>query len=253
MVQDSNNSRVSFLICGTQKGGTTALDTYLRRHHQLQLASTKEVHFFDTDDFFSDPQPDYAWYHSHFNNTSSTTLSGESTPIYMYWQAAAERIYRYNPSMKIILLLRNPIDRAYSHWNMELQRNAENLSFYEALVSESSRCASSDGKQHRVYSYVDRGFYTRQIARLCSYFPDSNIHITKSEFLLHQPRECLHAICSFLGIAPLEDTSPIRAHSLAYSQPMQDKERIFLHSAFAEEIRSLERMLNWNCDSWLDG
>jgi hypothetical protein len=170
----------------------------------------------------------------------------------MYWKPAAERIYHYNPSMKIILLLRNPIDRAYSHWNMELRRNSENLAFYDALMSEGGRCASADGKQHRVYSYTDRGFYTKQIASLRSYFPESNIHIAKSEFLLHQPRECLNSICCFLGIAPLENTTPLRAHSLPYTQPMQAKERIFLRSVFSEEIQSLEQMLQWDCSAWLN-
>jgi len=249
----STSSCVDFLICGTQKGGTTALDAYLRRHHELQLAVTKEVHYFDKDDLFAGSQSDHAWYHSHFQGNSSGTLWGESTPIYMYWKAAAERIYRYNSSMKIILLLRNPIDRAYSHWNMERRRGAENLSFYDALMSEGSRCAGSDGKQHRVYSYVDRGFYTKQIARLRSFFPNSSIHVAKSECLLHQPEECLNSICSFLGVSRLEDTSPIRAHSLEYSQPMQARDRIYLRSVFAEEIHSLEQLLNWDCKPWLKG
>jgi hypothetical protein len=252
MVLNADDPHVSFLICGTQKGGTTALDAYLRRHDQLQLATTKEVHYFDTDELFSDAQPNHAWYHSHFQSDSRRAVWGESTPIYMYWKPAAERIYHYNPSMKIILLLRNPIDRAYSHWNMELRRNSENLAFYDALMSEGGRCASADGKQHRVYSYTDRGFYTKQIASLRSYFLESNIHIAKSEFLLHQPRECLNSICSFLGIAPLENTTPLRAHSLPYTQPMQAKERIFLRSVFSEEIQSLEQMLQWDCSAWLN-
>jgi hypothetical protein len=252
MVLDTDGPRVNFLVCGTQKGGTTALDAYLRRHNQLHLAATKEVHYFDSDEFFADSQTNHSWYHSHFNYDNSMRLWGESTPIYMYWEPAAERIHKYNPSMKIILLLRNPIDRAYSHWNMEVRRGCDNLSFYDALINEASRCARTDGKQHRTFSYMDRGFYTKQITRLRTHFSDLNLHITKSDDLLIRPRECLHSICSFLEVAPLEDTSPLRAHQLPYSDQMKTKERIFLRSRFTEEIKALEQMLNWDCSGWLD-
>ena len=252
MIQDLAGARVGFLICGTQKGGTTALDAYLRRHHQIQLAVKKEVHFFDKDEFFSGPQLDYGWYHSHFHDAAGKVLRGESTPIYMYWKAAAERIYHYNPLIKIIILLRNPIERAYSHWNMEFRRGNEDLSFYDALISEADRCVSPEGKQHRIYSYVDRGFYTKQITRLRAYFPDSNILILKSDFLLHQPSECLHSICAFLKVSPLEDTSEVCAHSLPYSQQMEARERLYLSSVFTKEIHLLEQMLNWDCNSWIN-
>lgn len=243
---------VNFLIGGTQKGGTTALDTYLRRHPQLQLANSKEVHFFDNDQYFTSAKPDYDWYHSHFCNLQSTAIRGESTPIYMYWKSSAERIHRYNAAMKIILLLRNPIERAYSHWNMEYQRGNETLPFYDAIVNEAARCSSSpDGRQHRVYSYVDRGFYSRQIKNLLSFFPSTSIHIVKSEFLRDQPDQCLKEICAFLGIPHLSNTSPLRAHQIGYPRPMEGREWSYLHSIFQDEINALAKMLGWDCQSWL--
>ena len=110
---------VNFLICGTQKGGTSALDAYLREHPEICMADKKEVHFFDNKKFFNKNKPDYSKYHSFFNPQSSHKLLGETTPIYMYWHDSPRRIWQYSPNMKIIVILRNPIDRAYSHWNME--------------------------------------------------------------------------------------------------------------------------------------
>ncbi|MGB7755383.1 MAG: hypothetical protein WBL23_04905, partial [Salinisphaera sp.] len=95
---------------------------------------------------------------------------GEATPIYMYWHDAPRRMWEYNPNMKLIVVLRNPIDRAFSHWNMEKSRNAESLSFWDAIQNEEPRCKEALPYQHRTYSYVDRGFYLEQLRRLWRYF-----------------------------------------------------------------------------------
>ena len=89
----------------------------------------------------------------------------------MYWNQAIERIYEYNPKIKLILILRNPINRAFSHWNMERDRNRENRSFWDSINEEKSRLLSSDYTQHRTFSYLDRGFYSIQIKKINKYFP----------------------------------------------------------------------------------
>ncbi len=242
---------VDFLICGAQKAGTTALHAYLQRHPDLYLPQQKEIHYFDTDDFFADEATDHEVYHAHFRSGNSGQRWGEATPIYMYWQPAPARIAAYNPSMRIIILLRNPIKRAYSHWNMELRRGLESLPFHEAILRENKRCQSNLGRQHRVYSYCDRGFYSKQISRLRQLFPDENMLILKSENLSEQPRQCLDKICEFLDVKPLADASPIRLHHLPYTEPMSSDARAYLHSIFDDEIRALETMLNWDCSLWL--
>jgi len=168
---------VDFVIGGTQKGGTTALDAYLREHPEICMATKqavsssrghpeirtagkKEVHFFDNEDYFSNGKPDYSKYHRRFNPEKAHQVLGEATPIYMYWNDSPRRIWEYNPKMKIIVLLRNPIDRAYSHWNMERLRNADTLFFWEAIKNENERCREALPLQHRVYSYISRGLYT---------------------------------------------------------------------------------------------
>ena len=115
--------RIDFLIAGTQKGGTTALDAYLRNHPEICMASVKEAHFFDNERYFQPKQSNYHEYHSLFKPQRSHRILGEATPIYMYWKSAPARIRQYNSRMKIIIILRNPIERAYSHWYMEQGRN----------------------------------------------------------------------------------------------------------------------------------
>ena len=241
---------VDFIICGAQKGGTTALDAYLREHPQICMANNKEVHFFDNESNFLKKDHDYSKYHSFFSPQKKHDVIGEATPIYMYWNNAPKRIWNYNPNMKLILLLRNPIDRAYSHWNMEQLRNADNLSFFDAIKNEKSRCLEAFPYQHRVYSYIDRGLYVEQLQRLKKYFPSNQILILKSEYLKKQPDKALENICTFLDIAPFESVEAKNIHSHPYKSKMSQEEREYLRLIFEPEIKNLEQMLNWDCKDW---
>lgn len=243
--------QVDFLIAGTQKGGTTALDLYLRAHPELCMANRKEVHFFDRDELFNGDTVDYSIYHSSFSPTASQRLLGEATPIYLYWHSAPRRIWEYNPQMKIIAILRNPIERAYSHWNMERDRNQDSLPFWEAIQRERERCREALPRQHRVYSYIDRGFYTEQLRRLWVYCPPEQTLILRHETLRERPQSVLDSICDFLGVSRLQVTEPIHAHSRPYAATMTERETAYLRWIFEYDIRALERMLGWDCGAWL--
>lgn len=195
--------KVNFLIGGAQKGGTTTLDSCLRAHPSVGMAKQKEVYFFDNDARFRGvTEVDYDAYHSAFSPEFSGRLLGEATPIYMYWYAAPRRVWEYNPAMKWILVLRNPIERAYSHWNMERSRGTESLPFFEAIKCERERCREALPVQHRIYSYVDRGFYVEQIWRIWNYFPVEQTLFLKSEDLRDTPSDTLVKIATFLDIDP---------------------------------------------------
>ena len=104
---------MDFVIAGAMKGGTTALDAYLREHPDIGMADIKEVRFFDNDDYFQRRRPPYALYHSHFLHVRSRKVWGEASPGYMFWQKAPFRLWQYNPDLKLIVILRNTIQRAY--------------------------------------------------------------------------------------------------------------------------------------------
>jgi hypothetical protein len=244
--------KVNFVIAGAQKAGTSALDVYLRAHPQICMANLKEVHFFDNEDVFKKSETDYAFYHSFFSPNPRHRLLGETTPIYMYWYDAPKRIWEYNPSMKIIIILRNPIERAYSHWNMERARENDSYSFWDAIQSEQQRCRESLPYQHRIYSYVNRGFYTEQLRRVWLYFPMEQTLILRNEDLRHKPREMIDAICGFLAVDPLEKVERMTVHSTPYDSAMDPRARYYLKHVFEYEIRYLERLLDWDCSDWLN-
>jgi hypothetical protein len=243
---------VNFLICGTQKGGTSALDAYLREHPAICMAYTKEVHYFDNEKIFHRNKPDYSWYHSFFSPQPSHQFLGESTPAYMYWYDSPKRIWQYNPKMKLIVILRNPIQRAYSHWNMERSLETEQLSFWDALQCERERSREGLPHQHRVYSYIDRGFYTEQLRRLWAYFPQEQTLLLRTEELKAHPWEVLGRVHNFLEVDALPNiNTPKDVNSRPYLAPMGSREKKYLQSVFEYEIRSLERLLNWDCSQWL--
>lgn len=247
----SNKKKVDFIICGTQKGGTSALDAYLREHPQICMAKNKEVHFFDNEEVFKNSKVDYSLYHAAFNPLPHHKVVGEATPIYMYWYDAPRRMYEYNPHLKLIVILRNPIERAFSHWNMERSRNAETLSFWEAIINENERCREALPYQHRVYSYVDRGFYLEQLRRLWTFFPVEQVLILRNEELRNSFRLTLNKVFRFLGVELMQDIKFKNVHSTPYISQMSDEEKEYLKFIYEYEIRGLERVLNWDCSNWL--
>jgi len=243
--------KVDFIVCGTQKGGTTALNAYFKEHAEICMACIKEVHYFDRDKYFANGKPNYAKYHSFFAPNKSHTIIGEATPIYMYWEQAPKRIFDYRPDIKIILILRNPIERAYSHWNMERSNKKDSLSFSEAIRNESQRCKEAHPSQHRLFSYIDRGHYLDQIKRIWKYFPKEQVLILKNEDLKSKPNETLASISDFLGIANFKNVENKDVHSTPYVSKLSSEDRDYLRGIFEPGIKQLEKELNWDCSDWL--
>ena len=241
--------RVGFLVVGTQKGGTTALYDYLRRHKKLQLSKKKEVHFFDTDENFSG-EIDYDVYHRNFRRNDQK-IYGECTPIYMYWNGSVERIQNYNSEMKIIIVLRNPITRAFSHWNMEFQKGRDDLTFSEAIRVEEERLQEIYPLQHRYFSYIDRGYYSKQINNIWTYFPKDQVLILRQEDLKKDVKRTLDSISEFLGVSRFENVAPVVKHKREYNYDMLNEDKVFLRNLFYQEIKELEVMLSWDCSDWL--
>lgn len=243
--------KIGFMIAGTQRGGTTTLHEYLRRHPQICMPASKELHFFDNEELWRGQTPSYSTYRADFPVAPSHRLLGDATPIYMYWEPAIPRIRDYNPAMKLILVLRNPITRAYSHWNHERQAGRETLSFRAALLAEPARAEQVRPFQLRMSSYVQRGMYTRQLARIWAHFPVQQTVVLRTDELGTALGSVFARIGSFLGIARFTPVHAIQANALTYNAPMSRADRRYLSAVFEQEIRELERLLGWDCSAWL--
>ncbi|MEW6441351.1 MAG: sulfotransferase domain-containing protein [bacterium] len=246
--------RIDFVIAGTQKGGTTALAKFLSEHPGICIAPGKEVHFFDREPLFLGPHPDYEAYHRAFPNYRAGQAAGESTPVYMYLPQVAERLAAYNPRMKLVVLLRNPIERAYSHFIMEKSRNREPLAFAQAIRREGARLqgyresGNRDGLAR--HSYVDRGRYARQLQNLYRCFPRSQVMLLASEDLSRAHARTLLEIYAFLGVEAVGPPPARQILSQSY-EPMSPADRQYLREAYAQEIPALEEMLGRSLANWV--
>lgn len=169
----------------------------------------------------------------------------------MYWTEAPKRIWQYNPEMKIIIILRNPVERAFSHWNMERDRNRDKLIFWDAIQQERERCRETLPFQHRVFSYVDRGFYSQQLRSIRHYFSEKQTLILKNEDLRYNPINTLRRVTDFLEIDAFHHIEVTSVHHRPYITYMTSKEKDYLICIYMDEIKILEKMLCWDCSDWL--
>jgi len=241
---------VDFLICGAQKCGTTALDFYLRQHPLLCFPSKKELHYFDDDAAFASGTPDYAAYHAWFAPDARHRLLGETTPIYLYKPEVMPRIQAYNPDMRLIAVLRDPVSRAYSHWNMLRARGDSAISFREELDCELEMMSASTGSGASGYAFIRRGLYAQQLTRLWQHFPREQTLILRHERLLAQPEAVLARVCDFLGMPRLQGITPRRVHAYPYPEPMAEADRRLLLDCFREDTEQLQSLLAWDCSAW---
>ena len=241
--------RLDFILAGAQKSGTTALHYFLSRHPKITMGDQQEIHFFDNDALFVSGV-DYEQLHKHYPPLAPSTMAGDCTPSYIYHEPAAERIWRYNPKIKLLILLRNPIDRAFAHWNMQRFRGREPLDFFDAVREEKTRIAGAPPPEVRRFAYVDRGFYGEQVARLFKFFPRKQIKAVKFEAFRDKQPETLTSIFSFLGLEPSRSVRSKDRNVVPYEREMNGEEKVFLFNLFAEDIAKVEQLLGWDCSDW---
>jgi hypothetical protein len=205
-----------FIIIGAQRCGTTSLYGYLDAHPDVAPASVKEIHYFDL--HF---RRGASWYRSFFplmihrhyaaRRRRRPFATGEASPYYIFHPRAAERVFATVPSAKLILMLRNPVDRAYSQYCHEVREGFEDApTFSEALDREAQRLEgererllAEDGYvsySHLHHSYRARGVYVDQIRTWRRFFPRERILILKSEEFFLEPRAVLERVQVFLGL-----------------------------------------------------
>jgi hypothetical protein len=221
MALSNSRSRPSFLVIGAQKCGTTTLFSCLAAHPDIVPPLTKEIHYFDGG---KEPGEDVyeaqgeKWYLAHFPRVTKLMPRGcqtfEASPSYLYVHEAAERIARDLPDARLLVLLRNPVDRAISHYRHNVSKGREVLSFEQALESEYSRMQSSDSWQKSVYAYVDRGFYFKQLVRFQSFRDHGRLLVMDSGFFFRETRLAMRRIYSFLGVSADYEMPVIRARNV---------------------------------------
>lgn len=190
----------NFLIVGTPKAGTTAIYHYLNQHPEIYFSPHKEPHFFS---FIGEQKPHWgvktlAEYEELFEGVTTEKAIGEASTWYLYSQSAAQQIKKYIPYVKVIIILRNPIERAYSSWAFRVQCGWESIvNFEQAVQAEKNRIANH---YEWDFHYLQTGFYYEQIKRYFNLFPRNQIFICTHDSLNQDCISLLQNIFNFLEV-----------------------------------------------------
>ena len=248
----------AFLLVGAQRAGTTSLFRALMSHPLVHAANYhKGVNYFDVN-----YGRDLAWYRGHFPTTTSLRRSSrgrtgepitfEASGYYMFHPCAPERIARDLPEVRIVAMVRDPVERAYSAWKHEHARGFETEPFERALELEDERLVGQEERMladptyqsfgHRHHAYVRRGQYAEQLLRLHRLFSPERVHVIESELFFTAPEETYAGLLDFLGLAIVFPERFDRWNGRP-SSPMAELTRLRLRAHFDGHDRALAALL----------
>ena len=198
---------LGFMIAGAQRCGTSALAQFLSRHPEVAMASPKEAHLFDRPDYSSDWTPECidARYRRAFEEGGAARIRGEATPVYLFFPEIARELKRYNPGLKVIVILRDPVERAISSYYFQKHRGLERRPLWLALLLEPLRVRRSHNPRAsrsltRVCTYRRRGLYSRQLRNLLRHFGREQVLILRTRDLAERHDTVLRRVFAFLGV-----------------------------------------------------
>ena len=251
------SSRVlpDFIISGTVRSGTTSLYYNICEHPSVLPADYDEIGFFDSNYHLG-----INWYRSMFptekemervKKETNFAITGEDTPFYFWKKEAAERILKDIPNSKIIIIFRNPVDRAYSNYQLGIRKKTETLSFEDAIDEEMNFLEKHSFRESvdRRRSYLSKGFYENQIKIWFNVFPREKIHILSTEDMQKDPKESLLKIFKFLQIPDYILKNPQKRKSSEYKK-MDDKTREMLLNFYKPHnekfFQTIQKRFDWD-------
>jgi hypothetical protein len=250
-----------FVVIGAMRCGTTALFSYLERHPLVMgpVTSRKEVHFFD-----ANPTGSVSRYRVNFplvrgsRNGRGRPVIGESTPYYVFHPRVHERLHKTIPEAKLIVLLRDPVARAFSHYRYEVAVGREALTFEEAMDREEERLHGEEERlrtdpryvsvNHADFSYLARGRYAEQLERYLRLFRRDQLLVLQSEELYSQPQRVYDRTLAFLGL-PRFEPDTFTPHNVGGDRtPMGEAERRRITKYYEQHNERLFELLGETYD-----
>ena len=244
------------MIVGAQKGGTTALHSFLSKHQKVCMSNPKETDFFSTEANWS-KSVDYKTYHRFYTPSLKSKIYGEASPGYMLnYKNVAPRIKKYNPNAKLIFILKNPIERAYSQYKMHVKRDGLDISFSEALdiafcdeekemiIFNEESGLSSD----TIKTYLLFGHYIEQIEGFKKLFEDKQMMFLLTEELYTDHQNTMNKVCNFLDIPNFTSEHKIFHSYQGNEMDLNSKQR--LKNYFEPYISKLSSIIGKDVSHW---
>jgi hypothetical protein len=237
----------TFMIVGAMKAGTSTLHATLSHHPEIFMTTPKELHAWDMP-----KPPPIDSYHMHFERGHGFPIRGESTPSYAYHPGTMERLAGYNPDLRLIFIMRDPVKRAISHINHSLRmRKLQQKDLFDELLADQRDMSRLDARPFRLspYGYHARGLYHLQISRMHRHFDAKQIHLLRLEDLREAPQEELDRICDFLGAA--RQSLEVESKGVRKYDPAPPELISYLSTYYRLPNRILAEDFGVKTDDWL--
>jgi len=235
------------LIIGAMKCGTSSLHYYLTQHPGVIAPLRKEVHYFDLN---------YGrgadWYRANFGRTGQPGLNLDSSPYYLFRPGVPQRAHALVPDARLIVLLRDPVRRAYSHYRHERDKGRESMAFEDAIAAEPERIGVAAARlargeiersvEHQYFSYLARGRYAEQLERWLEYYPRERLLVLRFEDLAKNPLAVLNRTLQFLEL-PGMSVATLEARNSRRYPPMNPETAQRLATYFAPHNARLSQLL----------
>lgn len=234
----------TFVIAGAQKCGTSTLVATLRRHPEVHMARPKELHFFDRK-----RDQGLEWYAEQFTPKNQQIAWGEASPTYIYDDAARQAMCEGLPDGRIVVILRDPAKRAYSHFWHSKRLDFENVeTFEEALDLEPERMASGERRDKMRFSYMDRGHYIEQVEDLVARHDPAKVHVMLLDDLGGDRVPTLEKLMAFIGVDPSYASKIKPQHTNKYRVGEKGNQTVVSYPPMAPETRArlIEHFQPWN-------
>ena len=251
------SSRVlpNFIIIGTVRSGSTSLYYNLCEHPSIIPAAYDEIGFFDSNFHLG-----LNWYRSMFptekemkriKEKTKFAITGEDTPFYFWKKETVDRITKAIPNSKLIVIFRNPVDRAYSNYYLGIRAGTEKSTFEEAIDEEISFIKNHSFREcvDRKRSYLSKGFYGKQFEIWEKKFNEKKLHVISTEDMKKQPQETMSKVFKFLEIPEYNIKNPQKQKSVIYEKMNEDTRKRLLefYGPHNEELfNKINQRFDWN-------
>lgn len=234
----------TFLLIGTQKSGTDSARFHLNCHPDIFMPN-QEFHYFDSKSNIPHSNNGY-----EMQFKTNKAYVGEKTPSYCYLRFAIDRIYTKYPNMKLIFILREPIARAYSQYNME-NKDDDIISFIDLIKSQEN--ISLDKILSNGQWNLQRGFYMEQIEYILTKFPRENLYIAIAEEIKEHPLDEYNKMIEFIGASKMNNNDFVFCqdiHKTKYFAPISNTDALYMHNIYSPHNEKLYQFLGRRIDSW---
>jgi hypothetical protein len=235
------------MIIGAMKSGTSSLHYYLTQHPQVIPPLRKEVHYFDLNYGRGE-----SWYRANFGRAGQHGVNIDSSPYYLFHPQVPRRAHALVPHARLVVLLRDPVRRAYSHYWHERDKGREPLSFEDATAAESDRVSRDHerlangeierSEAHQHFSYLARGRYAEQLERWLRVYPRERLLVLRFENLAQEPLPVVNGSLRFVGLSPLA-AAKLEPRNTRRYPPLDPATAERLRDYFAPHNAALEALL----------